>query len=232
MSRSRRTKGSFMLANRMLLVCFLLALSMAGCSGSPELVSETSVEEKLSRLRLGESDKSDVEGIFGSERGNDRDRWSYYFADKQFEISERRRGPGAGTLPVAAGTVATNTRAVVTVSFNEAGVVKTIEVARLFEPPFINEYWFLVKESAKDPVASIAALAETKGFKVAGLDAQTGSFDLEDPTSKGRISVRIDGRTLKVTSRNPHHRLAKEYRAYSKRESAFTGGIIDSDLVQ
>jgi hypothetical protein len=40
-----------------------------------------------------------------------------------------------GALPVSAGVFPTNTRAVVTVGFSEAGIVKTIEVARFFEEP-------------------------------------------------------------------------------------------------
>lgn len=215
-----------------LVALFLAVTSVQGCSGTPELVSEVSVEDKISRLRLGESDKSEVEGIFGTDHGNDRNRWSYHFADKQFEIAERRQGPGIGALPVAAGTVPTNTRAVVTVSFSETGIVKAIEVARFFEEPFINEYWFLVKESAKDPLESVAAIAETNGFKVIGLNKDEGTFALEDPTSKARLAIKVEGRLLKITSRNPHHRLAKEYRAYTKRESALTNGIIASDLVQ
>jgi hypothetical protein len=207
-------------------------LTFASCTTSPEFVSEISVEDKVARLRLGQSDKNEVESIFGADRGNDRNRWIYQFADKQFEISERRQGPGLGALPVGAGVVPTNTRAVVTVTFSEAGIVKAIEVARYFEEPFINDYWFLVKQSAKDPLESAAAIGESVGFKATALDKDAGTFSLEDPKSKSRIAVKLDGTTLKVTSKNPHHRLANEYRAYVKRESAFTNGIAGSDLVQ
>lgn len=207
-------------------------LCLSSCSTSPEFVSETSVEDKVARLKLGESEKNEVESIFGSERGSERNRWIYQFADKQFEISERRQGAGLGALPVAAGVVPTNTRAVVTVTFSEAGIVKAIEVARYFEEPFINDYWFLVKQSAKDPLQSIAAIGESIGFKVTALDKEAGTFNLEDPKSKSRLAVKLDGTTLKITSKNPHHRLGNEYRAYVKRESAFTNGIAGSDLVQ
>jgi hypothetical protein len=190
------------------------------------------VEDKIAKLRIGESDKSEVESIFGLEHGNDRTRWIYQFADSQFEISERPKGPRLGALPINAGTVPTNTRAVVTLTFNEAGIVKAIEVARFFEEPFINEYWFLVKQSAKDPLESVATISESAGFKVAAMDKAAGSFNLEDPRSKARVSVKLDGHVLKLISRNPHHRLANEYRAYSKRESALTNGISNSDLVQ
>jgi hypothetical protein len=215
------------------LLAFILAiLTFTSCSSSPQFVSETAVEDKIARLRIGQSDKNDVESIFGTEHGNDRNRWTYPFADQQFEISERRRGPGLGALPIAAGVVPTNTRALVSVTFNEAGIVKAIEVARYFEEPFVNEYWHLVKESAKDPLEAVAAIGESVGFKAAGLDKDAGTFSLGDPTSKARITVKLDGQILKVTSRNPHHRLATEYRAYTKRESAFTNAIASSDFVQ
>ena len=223
--------GSIRLSKLRLIIVAAL-LSYYGCAGSPEFVSELFVEDKIAKIRIGESDKGEIETIFGLEHGNDRNRWIYQFTDKQFEISERRRGPGIGAIPVAAGTVPTNTRAVVTLTFNEAGIVKAIEVARFFEEPFINDYWFLVKQSAKDTLESVAAISESAGFKVAGLDKDAGTFNLEDPRSKARLAVKLDGHVLKITSRNPHHRLANEYRAYSKRESALTNGIANSDLVQ
>jgi hypothetical protein len=209
-----------------------LLLSLCACTSSPELISEVSVEDKISKLRIGQSNKSEVESIFGVEHGNDRMRWAYNFDDRQFEIWERRSGSGTGVLPVAAGNVSTNTRALVTLTFNEGGVVKRIEVARFFDEPFVNDYWYLVKEPAKDPLQSVAGIAESVGFKVAGLDKGADTFTLEDPNSKARVAVKLDGHVLRVTSRNPHHRLANEYRAYSRRESALTSSIVDSELVQ
>src|SRR6185295_19509855 len=105
-------------------VMILAILAFHGCNTSPEFVSEISVEDKIARLRIGQSDKSEVESILGPEHGNDRNLWIYNFDDKQFEISERRQGPGLGAIPVSAGVVPTNTRAVVTVRFNEAGIAK------------------------------------------------------------------------------------------------------------
>ncbi|GEM_PF-1149278 len=213
---------------------FLLAAlsALCACSTSPELVSEVVVEDKIARLRLGQSDKTEVESIFGVDHGNDRNRWAYYFSDRQFEISERQQGPGLGALPIAAGVVPVNTRALVVVTFNEAGVAKRIEVARFFEEPFINEYWYLIKGTVKEPLEAVAALGEAAGFKATGMDKDAGTFTLEDPNSKSRIAVKLDGQALHVTSRNPHHRLANEYRAYTKRESALTNSIADSEIVQ
>lgn len=209
----------------------LTLLVIYGCSSSPELVSEISVEDKIARLRLGQTE-IEVESIFGVEHGNDRNRWAYNFFDRQFEIFERRQGAGLGALPITAGVIPINTRALVVVTFNETGVVKRIEVARFFDEPFVNDYWYIVKEAAKDPMESLASLGESIGFKAAGLDRDAGTFALEDPNSKARIAVKLDGQILRVTSRNPHPRLANEYRVYSKRESAFTNSIAESDLIQ
>lgn len=210
----------------------LAALAVGGCSSSPDLISAVSVEDKVARVSLGRSDKNGVESIFGTEHGNDRNRWVYNFSDRQFEIFERRQGPMLGALPIAAGTVPTSTRALVTVVFNEAGVVKRMEFARFFEEPFIDDYWYLLKGGAKEPLRSIAEIGESIGLKAAGWDRDSGTIFLEDPGSKARINVTLNGEVLKVTSHNPHNRLANEYRTYTKRESAFTDRIADSEIVQ
>ena len=46
------------------------------------------------------------------------------------------------------------------------------------------------------------------------------------------LECQADGQTLRLTSRNPHNRLASEYRAYAKREYALTSRIADSEIVQ
>ncbi len=214
-----------------LLISIVAILAVYGCASSPEFISQVSVEDKVARIRIGQSDKNQVESIFGAEHGGDRNRWIYQFADRQFEISDRRQGPGA--LPITAGVVPTNTRAIVSVAFNAAGIIKAIEVARFFEEePFVNDYWYLVKISAKDPLETVAALGESVGFKAAGLNKNAGTFSLEDPAGKARIAVELKGQILKITSRDPYHRLGNEYRAYTKRESAFINTVTSSDLVQ
>jgi hypothetical protein len=210
----------------------ILALISYGCVHSPQFVSETTVEDKIARLKIGQTGKSEVEMIFGPEHGYDRNRWVYHFADTQFEITRAGQASGSPSLPIAAGVVPTNTRALVTLTFNEAGILKRIEVARFFGEPFVNDYWYLVKEPSKEPLQAIAGIAESVGFKVAGLDPDGGTFGLEHPASKARIAVKLDGPALRITSTNPHHRTGIEYRVYSKRENAFTNGIADSELVQ
>jgi hypothetical protein len=215
-----------LLGQKCILLFVVVILAFFSCTSSPEFVSEVSVHDKVARLTIGRSDKNQVESIFGTQHGDDRNRWIYQFADRQFEISERH-GLGQGALPVTAGVVPTNTRAIVGLTFNEAGIVKAIELERYFAEPFVNDYWYLVKESAKDPLEAVATIGESVGFKAAGLNKDTGTFSLEEPSSKARIDVKLDGQVLKVTSRNPHYRLANEYRAYTKRERAFTSAIAD-----
>ena len=207
-------------------------LAIAGCSTSGQVISERTLEERVTVLRIGQSTQADVQNILGLDHSTDRNRWAYNFTDTAFDISERRQGPGLGIVPISAGVVPTNTRAVVSVAFNEAGVLKRLEVARLFEEPFINDYWFAIKEAASEPLDSIAKLGETAGMKVVGFTKDASTFTLEDSGTRAKISVMLDGRTLRLTSRNPHHRLASEYRAYSKREYALTSRIADSEFVQ
>ena len=207
----------------------LALLAIYGCSSSPELVS---VEDKIARLRLGQTGKIEVESIFGVEHGNDRNRWAYNFSDRQFEIFERRQGAGLGALPITAGVIPINTRALVVVTLTRLASLNGLKSRASSTNRSSNDYWYIVKETAKDPMESLASLGESIGFKAAGLDRDAGTFTLEDPNSKARIAVKLDGQILRVTSRNPHHRLGNEYRVYSKRESAFTNSIAESDLIQ
>ena len=213
-----------------LIVVGLLALG--GCTTSGQVVSESTMEERIITLRIGQTTKTDVERILGADHSTDRNRWAYNFSDTAFDIAERKQGPGLGILPISAGVVPTNTRAVVTVAFNDTGVMKRLEVSRFFDEPFINDYWFALKDAGNEPLESIAKMGETAGMKVVGLDKQGGTFTLEDNGTKAKIAVKLDGKTLRLTSRNPHHRLASEYRAYTKRESALTTSIADSEIVQ
>ena len=211
----------------------LLALvAIYGCSSSGQMIAEGTIEDRVAQLRVGESTKSDVERILGTNHDTDRNRWSYNFSDTVYEVAERRYAPSMGILPFNAGVVPTNTRAVVLMSFNDSGVIKHLEVARFFEDPFVNDYWFLVKKTGAEPLESIAALAEAVGMKVVGMDKDAGTFTLEDVGTKAKIAVTLEGQTMHLNSRNPHHRMAPEYRAFIKREYALTSSIVGSEVVQ
>jgi hypothetical protein len=224
------TKAIFKASSWALIVSAVLTL--AGCTTSGQTISESSIEERIASLRIGQSTKADVERVLGSGYSSDRNRWSYNFSDTAFDVSERRQGPGLGIIPVSAGVIPTNTRAVVTVTFNETQTMKRLEVARLFDQPFINDYWYALKDGVQDPLDTVAKLAESTGMKVVGMDKEAGTFTLEDNSSRAKIAVKLDGQILRLTSRNPHSRLASEYRAYAKRESALTSKIGESEIVQ
>jgi len=207
-------------------------VAIQGCTQSGQMIASDSIEDRIARLRVGETTKSDVEQILGLEHDTDRNRWSYNFSDSVYEVGERRYGPGMGVLPFNAGVVPTNTRAVVLMSFNDSGIVKHLEVARFFDDPFVNDYWYLVKKAGAEPLESIATLGESVGMKVVGMDKNAGTFTLEDVGTKAKIAVKLEGETMHLNSRNPHHRMAPEYRAFIKREYALTSGIVSSEVVQ
>lgn len=210
----------------------LALLAICGCTSSGQMIAEGTIEDRIAQLRVGETTKSDVERILGPDHSIDRNRWSYNFSDTIYEVAERRYGPALGILPFNAGVVPTNTRAVVMMSFNESGVIKHLEVTRFFENPFVNDYWYLVKKAGAEPLESVATLGESVGMKVVGLDKDAGTFTLEAVGTKAKIAVKLAGQTMHLNSRNPHHRLAPDYRAFIKREYALTSGIIESEVVQ
>jgi outer membrane protein assembly factor BamE (lipoprotein component of BamABCDE complex) len=230
-------KGNVMISNtvfkrRIYGLVILALVAIYGCTNSGQMIAEGSIEDRIALLRVGETTKSDVERILGLDHDTDRNRWSYNFSDTVYEVAERRYGPALGVLPFNAGVVPTNTRAVVLMSFNDTGIVKHLEVARFFDDPFVNDYWYLVKKAGAEPLESIATLGESVGMKVVGMDKNAGTFTLEDIGTKAKIAVKLEGNTMHLNSRNPHHRMAPEYRAFIKREYALTRSIVSSEVVQ
>jgi hypothetical protein len=209
-------------------------LAICGCASSLGSASELDLEHKITQLQVGHSDKQSVEALFGSERATERNRWIYHFAEKQFTVSERRQAGAAesGGFPLKFGVVPINTKAVIALTFNASGVVSRVEIARFFDQPFVNDYWYLIKPSSEEPLTTIATLSESAGFRVAGLDKGAGILRLEDPASQARVTVKLEGSRLRMISINPHDRLSKEYRIFTKRESALTAALAISNLVQ
>ena len=225
-------KNRYILRHWSYLFTLALLLAVAACSGSGQTISETSIEERIAALNVGQSTKADVERILGTGYTTDRNSWAYNFSDTQFDLSERKQGPGLGIIPVSAGVVPTNTRAVVSVAFNDSALLKRLEVTRLFDQPFINDYWYALTAGDNGALEAIAKLGENAGMKVVGLDKDARTFTLEDNGTRGKIMVKTDGNILHLTSRNPHHRLTSEYRAYAKRESALVRRIAETEIVQ
>ena len=212
-------------------IILLASLAMQGC-GSPQFVSEQTVEEKLARVRLGQTTMAEVEATFGVADLKDKRLWVYNLADTSTDFAEVKGRLGSGLIPPMPMTVSTNTRVLLTVRCTEAGIVKGLEVSRYFTAPYRSDYWYLVKESSTSDLASVARIGESSGFKVVALDFVSRTLNLEDAGSKGRMAVTLDNQALHITSVNPHDRLSKEYRIFSKRENAFIESVSGSDFVQ
>jgi hypothetical protein len=204
-----------------------------GCASSSQSVSVAGVEDKVARIELGQTTMAQVETLFGTDRVNDRHRWTYSLADTEFRMSQSTRGKLSAVVPFIPENAATNTRAVISVWFTDDGTVKGLELARYFGAPFVNDYWYLITAAQQNALASVARAGESSGLKVTGLDKAAGTFTLEDDSSKARITVKLETRTLHLTSTNPHDRLSKEYRTFTRKESALTNRISTAaELIQ
>jgi hypothetical protein len=204
----------------------LIGLTLnSGCGSSAKFVSEQSVADKVARIRLGQTTRAEVETIFGTDHGKDSGLWIYSVADTELRMAQPQRGSLSAILPFIAENAATNTRAVVSVWFTDDGNVKGLEFARYFDAPFVNDYWYLIQETEQNALESVVRVGEMSDLKVVGLDKAAGTFSLEDETSKARIVVKLEKQTLHITSENPHDRLSREYRTFSKKELAFTGKV-------
>ena len=200
-----------------LLVAVLFA---HGCAG--QIISEQSVENKLAQVKLGVTTKAEIENLLGNEHRAENLRWIYNLSDTAMGMagSDERM---AGALPFR--VAPTNTRALITVRFTESGTVNGLEVARFFRPPFTNDYWYLIKGNTENILKSAAHAGETSNFRVVGSDKVADNFALEDDLSKARITVTLEKQTLHITTMNPHGQVTKEYRMFTKRESAFIDKI-------
>ena len=205
--------------------------SLTGCNAT-ELVSEHGFEEKVERLRVGQTNRAEIEALLGAAQVVERNRLTYYFADTEFGVGIRRYTPPSGALPINAGAFPSNTRGVITVGFNDAGNLKQVAVERYFEPPFVNDYIFSIKDVATDPLDAVGQIAVTYGFKAVDLNKENGTVTLQDSESKALINVKLTGQTLKLTSKNPHSRISNEYRLYSRRETNLTTAIASADWVR
>jgi hypothetical protein len=209
------------------------ALTAQGCP-SGQLISQQTVEEKVARVALGQTTMAEVEATFGSPYLKEKQLWVYNLSDTEpgFKEVNAPYSVGAGLIPPIPTTVATNTRALITLRFNDAGTVKALEVARYFSSPYTHDYWYLLKESSDKQLESIARMGESNGFKVVGLDKVARNFTLQDPSNKASMSIVLENQTLHITSTNPYSRVSNEYRIFVKRESAFTDAVTRSEVVQ
>jgi hypothetical protein len=211
------------------LIIALMVPLIQGCA-SVQLISQQSVEDRIAQIKLGVTTRGEIETLFGTQHGSEERRWFYNFSDTAFEISERKTGTLSGVFPVAPATVATNTRALISLRFTDSGNVSALEVARFFDPPFINDYWYLTKDNAQTIIESVMRTAEANALRVTGPDKAAAIFTLVDEASNARMTVRLENRTLHITSTNPHDRLTSAYRVFSKKERAFINNVSAADF--
>ena len=209
----------------------LIALWIQGC-GSTEFVSQQSVEDKIARIKLGETSRADVETILGPEHSSERHIWVYNLSDTSFEMAERQSGRFKGILPIMPMNAPTNTRALVTVRFSEKGIVKGLDVERYFDAPYTNDYWYWMNGSSENALEPVSHMATASGLRVVNLDKAKGTLTLDDGAGKARLVVTANQQTLHIQSINPYDRLSNEYRVFKKREVAFTEKIDNSETIR
>lgn len=215
-----------------LLTAFAL-FSLAGCaSQEPTFVSQLEVEHKLSRIVVGQTHKNEVEAVLGTAKPKEANFWVYNIADTATEYQNIRTPIMEGAIPPLPTTVITNTRVLATLHFDAAGIVKGLETARYFSVPYVNEYRYRTKGAPDKILELVAKLGEGAGLKVTALEKSAGTFTLEDAGSKARLAVTLTDQLLHITSTNPHDRMSNEYRAYTKREVAFTEKLSSAEWVQ
>jgi hypothetical protein len=163
-----------------------------------QLASEQSLENKLANVKLGLTTKGDIERLFGREHGSEDLRWIYNLSG-----------------------ISTNSRALITARFSDKGTVNALEVARYFEPPFVNDYWYLVERQPENILDVVGRAGEASNLRAVGFEKSANSFALEDGATKARITVELQKNILHIRSTNPHDRLANQYRVFTKREGLF-----------
>lgn len=215
------------------LLTAIALFSLPGCaSQEPTFVSQPEVEHKLSRIVVGQTHKNEVEAVLGVAKPKEANFWVYNIGDTATEYQHVRTPVLDGALPAMPTTVITNTRVLATLHFDSAGIVKGLETARYFSVPYVNEYRYRTKGATGKILESVAKLGEGVGFKVTALEKNAGTFTLEDAGSKARLAVSVADELLHITSTNPHDRMSNEYRAYTKREVAFTEKLSSAEWVQ
>ncbi|HZD42272.1 MAG TPA: hypothetical protein VE131_16230, partial [Terriglobales bacterium] len=212
-------------------ILLLILLWNQGCASS-ELVSRQAVEDKIAKIKVGESTREEMETLLGREHGNDRDFWVYNLSDTSMDIAERRSGRLSGILPIIPVNQPTNTRALITMRFSKDGIVKRLLVERYFDAPYTNDYWYWLSESAGNVLESVSRLAAASGLQTVNPDLAKRTLLLEDGAGKARLTVTATAQILHIESMNPYDRLSKEYRIFKKEEFAFTEKIAASEMIR
>jgi len=212
-------------------ILVLVALWTQGCAPTVP-VSQQAVEDKIARIKLGETSRADVESILGPEHSGDSHFWVYNLSDTSFEIAQPNSGRLTGIVPIMPMNAPTNTKALVTVKFTEAGIVKGLDVERYFDAPYTNDYRYLLPVAPENALEVISHTAAASGLRVVHLDKAKGTLTLDDGLGKARLIVTANKQMLHIQSFNPYDRLSQEYRVFKKREVAFTERIDKSQRIR
>ena len=206
--------------------CVLIApLSANGCAG--QFISQEKVQERVGQIQLGFTTQKEIENLFGKPYMIENRSWYYSLLDTGFENSPNiiAHGGQRRAIPIPA-IMPTNTRALVTVRFNENDIVNALEVAQFFNVPFVNYYLYFLDQVTDRTLESATRAGEMSNFRVAELDKSAGRFLLLEPgTSDARIIVKLEKQMLRITSINPYDRISNEYRAFRRCEAQFIQSI-------
>lgn len=156
------------------------ALWALASGNSSERVSVRAFEEKVERLRAGQTNRAETEALLSTAHVVESNRLTYYFADTEFGVGVRRYKPPSGLLPINAGAFSSNTRGRITVGFNDAGNLRQFAVERYFDPPFINDYADSTRHTAKDPLDAVGQITAANGFKAIDINKENDSVNLQD----------------------------------------------------
>ena len=206
----------------------VLALLLANGCAAVQAISEEALQQKVAKIKLGITTKAEIETLFGKEQTTGDFTSTYNLSDTALAPSKSlavSKGPAIlptesiGSFPIVVGRVPTNTRALITVTFNPHQTVSTLQIKRFFNPPFINDYLFLELQPELNSATKIGDV------RVSGSvgEADTGS-------NNGQILVEFKQSVLHVTSINPYDRLSNEYRVFVKREREFINTISASTM--
>ena len=201
---------------------FLLFGCFAGRS-----ISQENLQEKVGKIQVGLTTQKEIENLFGQPYMTESHSWIYSLSDAGLENSPNiiRRSEQGRPLPIPM-VLPTNTRALVTVKFNDNDTVDALEVAQFFQIPFVNYYHYFLHRSTERTLESASRAGEMSNFRVADFDKPAGRFLLlENAASDARIIVKVEKQILHITSINPYERTSNEYRVFRRREAQFIDRI-------
>lgn len=201
---------------------FITLLFVSGCA-SGKFISQEKVQEKVGKIQLGFTTQREIEDLFGKPYMIENHSWTYSLSDTGFEnspnIITRAEQTKGQVIPIPM-VMPTNTRALITVRFNENNTVNGLEVAQFFSNPFINYYQFYLDRVTDTTLDSLVRAGEIANFRVAEYDKSIGRFLLlEKSASDVRIIVKLENQILHITAISPYEPWSNEYRLFRRRET-------------